>query len=117
MENQHRIILALLSIFSPFALAAAQTLASPDGRLAVTFETDAQGMRWSLVRDGKTLIRPSALGYEFAETSPCDKDGRHLAPMKAIAIATRTVRKGDLISFAPCPEGGAVAVFTPVTGN
>ena len=39
------------------------------------------------------------------------------ADAKAIAIATRTVRKGDAVSFALCPEGGAVAVFTPVTGD
>jgi alpha-glucosidase len=82
------LLVALVAVGA--ARADVHALASPDGRLAVTFETDAQGMRWSLSRDGKTLIRPSALGYEFAETSPCDKDGRHLAPMKATNVTRRS---------------------------
>ena len=50
-------------------------------------------------------------------TTYADDPAKTPADAKAIAIATRTVRKGDVISFALCPEGGAVAIFIPVTGN
>ncbi len=50
-------------------LAAIFTLSSPDGRLAVSFENDDAGMRWSLSRDGKPLIAPSPLGLVFSKST------------------------------------------------
>ena len=55
---------------------------SPDGRLVLGFETDAEGMRWTLQRDGKTLVQPSQLGVVFAVGSPLEKGSERLAEMK-----------------------------------
>ena len=53
-------------MFATLTLAAVLSLASPDGRLAVTFNADADGIGWSLARDGKTLVERSPLGLAFA---------------------------------------------------
>jgi alpha-glucosidase len=59
------------------ALAAATTplrgqvrVASPDGRNQVTVETREARLYYSLARDGRTLIQPSLLGFEFRGASP-----------------------------------------------
>lgn len=66
--------------------AAALSVASPDGRLALGFETDAQGMRWTLARDGKALVLPSRLGVAFAVGSPLEKGAERLAEMKVLNV-------------------------------
>ena len=60
-------VLALCAALSAFNALAGERLEvkSPDGRIAVAFETGADGMTWSLSRDGKTLVAPSRLGLEF----------------------------------------------------
>ena len=50
-------------------------------------------------------------------TTYADDPAKTPADAKAIAISTHRVRKGDAVSFTLCPEGGAVAIFIPVTGN
>jgi len=65
---------------------ALQTVASPDGRLQVSFSTDAKGMRWSLSHDGKTLVKPSRMGFRFASGNHYDKDAVEFAEMKVIDI-------------------------------
>ena len=65
---------------------ARQTVASPDGRLQVSFSTDAKGMRWSLSHDGKTLVKPSRMGFRFASGNHYDKDAVEFAEMKVIDI-------------------------------
>ena len=62
------------------------TVFSPDGRLRAEFSTDAGGMRWSLLRDGKTLVKPSVMGFRFAVGNNCDKDSVELAEMKVIGV-------------------------------
>ncbi len=80
----------ILGLTLALGAMGAERLASPDGRLAVTFETDAQGMRWSLSRDGKTLVKPSALGLEFAKATLTDTKSRTMAPMKTLEVVRRS---------------------------
>lgn len=59
-----RLLAAAAVLASP--PAAAQSVASPDGRLAVTLGTTADDMpSWSLAMAGRPVIAPSALGLEF----------------------------------------------------
>ena len=64
----------------------AQMVSSPDGRLQVSFRTDAKGMRWSLLRDGKMLVKPSGMGFRFASGNHYDKDAVKLAEMKVVGV-------------------------------
>ena len=64
----------------------AQTVSSPDGRLQVSFRTDAKGMRWSLLRDGKMLVKPSGMGFRFASGNHYDKDAVKFAEMKVVGV-------------------------------
>ena len=79
-----------LGLCAADALAAALSVASPDGRLSLGFETDAQGMRWSLARDGRELVKPSSLGVAFAVGSPLEKGAERLAEMRV-----RNVRRAS----------------------
>ena len=78
-----------LSLVASLSVSAASptslTLASPDGRLSVGFETDAQGMRWSLRRDGRTLVLPSRLGVTFAQSNQHGK-GLDQSEMKVLNV-------------------------------
>ena len=62
------------------------TVSSPDGRLQAVFSTDDGGMRWSLLRDGKTLVKPSAMGFKFAVGNDCDKDAAELSAMRVVGV-------------------------------
>ena len=64
----------------------ALTVSSPDGRLQAVFSTDDGGMRWSLLRDGKTLVKPSAMGFRFAIANDYDKDAAELAAMRVLGV-------------------------------
>ena len=68
------------------AATAAETVTSPDGSLALTFDNAASGMTWSLARRGKTLVAPSRLGLEFAQSNQKGKGLGELAPMKVLAV-------------------------------
>ena len=59
---------------------------SPDGRIAVAFRTDADGMRWSLSRDGNVLVKPSRMGFAFASGNHCDRDAVELSEMKVVGV-------------------------------
>ena len=50
---------------SPHPLHAQVRVASPDGRTEVTVEVRDGRLTYSLARDGRPLILPSALGFEF----------------------------------------------------
>ena len=43
-------------------------------------------MRWSLLRDGKTLVKPSAMGFRFAIANDYDKDAAELAAMRVSGV-------------------------------
>ena len=62
------------------------TVSSPDGRLQAVFSTDAGGLRWSLLRDGKTLVKPSAMGFRFAAGNDCDKEAVTFSAMRISGV-------------------------------
>ena len=61
-------LLLLLASVSP--LSAQLRVASPNGRNQVTVELRDGGLYYTLARDGRTLILPSALGFEFRGAPP-----------------------------------------------
>ena len=64
METKYLVSIALsasLGFCGADAAAAALRVASPDGRLVLGFETAAQGMRWSLARDRRELVKLSLI--------------------------------------------------------
>lgn len=63
-------------------LASVFTLSSPNGSLCMTFENDEGGMRWSLSRNGTTIVVPSSLGLRFAKSSPTSAP--EFAPFKVL---------------------------------
>ncbi|MDR7103315.1 glycoside hydrolase family 97 protein [Croceicoccus sp. BE223] len=63
---------SLLALTAP-ALAA--TVKSPDGRIEVTLDTDNEGKPFYAVsRDGKPVIAPSSLGFDFTNEDPLRRD-------------------------------------------
>ena len=63
---------------------------SPDGRLAVGFSAGADGLRWSLKRDGKTLVMPSRLGLVFSGFKTTGK-----SELGELRIVDRKTRSSD----------------------
>jgi len=59
---------------APSPLAAQAGVASPDGRNRVTVQLTEGRLQYSLARDGRVLILPSLLGFEFRGTPPL-RDG------------------------------------------
>ena len=100
-----------LVVLSIVALSAAATFASerlevksPDGRVALAFETGSEGMSWSLNRDGKELVAPSRLGLAFVH-SGLKARSPELAEMKVVQCrrnssdttwTTRLYRRGTV---------------------
>ena len=81
-----RILRVLVCSLAPAALAATAAaplrgqvrVASPDGRNQVTVEVRDGRLAWSLTRDGRALIFPSLLGFEF-RGAPTLRDGLRIA--------------------------------------
>jgi alpha-glucosidase len=69
---------ALLSLAGPTAARAQARVVSPDGRNAVTVEVRDGRLYWSLARDGRPLMLPSLLGFEFRNAPPL-RDGLAIA--------------------------------------
>jgi alpha-glucosidase len=69
------IAVALAAPASP--LAGQVRVASPDGRNQVTVEIHEGRLNYSLTRDGRALILPSLLGFEFQGAPPL-RDGLRL---------------------------------------
>ena len=78
-------VLSFAAALSVFTVLAGERLEvkSPDGRVAVAFETGANGMAWSLSRDGKALVAPSRLGLEFIHNGLKERSPE-LAEMKVV---------------------------------
>jgi len=69
---------ALAALISAAAAAQGQTrVASPDGRNQVTAEIRDGKLYYSVQRDGRPLLLPSLLGFEFQGAPPL-RDGLHL---------------------------------------
>jgi len=60
------ILAAVLASCAVVASAESLSCKSPDGSVVVGFATDANGMSWSLARNGKTLVEKSRLGLTFS---------------------------------------------------
>jgi alpha-glucosidase len=78
MRQSHRFLVPYLAV-AALAVAAAPLrsqvrVASPDGRNQVTVETREGRLTYRLARDGRALILPSLLGFEFRGTPPL-RDG------------------------------------------
>ena len=63
---------------SATALGAQARVASPDGRTRVTVEITEGKLYYSLARDGRALLLPSLLGFEFRGAPPL-RDGLRIA--------------------------------------
>jgi len=63
------------------------TCTSPNGHVTIGFSSDAKGMRWSLARNGKTLVEPSRLGLSF---SLFKVQKRELGEMRIVEKSTRS---------------------------
>lgn len=62
--------LMLVALCMSFTACHRTEVCSPDGRLAVRFGLAADGVpQYEVVRDGKTVIEPSSLGFELADMS------------------------------------------------
>ena len=80
--------------FPPFVRAdagtgASHSVASPDGRLQVSFSAGADGLRWSLMRDGRALVKPSGMGFRFA-TGGGDRNAAELSAMRVVGVRRAT---------------------------
>ena len=71
-----RVFVAVAAAFgtTPRRLPAQAAVASPDGRNRVTVQLAEGKLQYSLARDGRVLILPSLLGFEFRGTPPL-RDG------------------------------------------
>ena len=99
-------IVLLIAAMSAAATFASERLEvkSPDGRVVLAFETESEGMRWSLSRDGKELVAPSRLGLAFVH-SGLKARSPELAEMKVVQCrrhsadttwTTRLYRRGTV---------------------
>ncbi len=78
--------LAALAFCGTCAASENLTCTSPDGHVTIGFASDAKGMRWSLARNGKTIVEPSALGLSF---SLFKVQNRKLGEMRIVRKDTR----------------------------
>jgi len=66
--------LSVLALLAPGWLHAQVTVTSPDSRNRVTVEVREGRLYYSLARDGRALVLPSLLGFEFRGAAPL-RDG------------------------------------------
>jgi alpha-glucosidase len=69
-----RVPLAAAILLAPGLLRAQVRVASPDDRTQVTVEVREGKLYYSLARDGRALVLPSLLGFEFRGAAPL-RDG------------------------------------------
>ena len=75
MAFDARALISGVAILTSLAGAAGaantvETVASPDGRLTVTFTLDGGAPRYAVSYDGRAVIEPSALGFTFRSQAP-----------------------------------------------
>jgi alpha-glucosidase len=69
-----RLLLLLLLLVTAPAIAS-QTVRSPDGRTVVTVDVNGEGRPfYTVVRDGQTVIAPSALGFILADAPKLERN-------------------------------------------
>ena len=81
-----KMLLAALAFCGTCAASENLTCTSPDGHVTIGFASDAKGMRWSLARNGKTIVEPSVLGLSF---SLFKVQNRKLGEMRVVKKDTR----------------------------
>ena len=79
--------LAVLALCRTCAASESLKCISPGGTVTIGFASDAKGMRWSLARNGKTLVEPSRLGLGFALFKV---QNRELGEMRIVEKRTRS---------------------------
>ncbi len=67
-------LLASVLLLSPRSLAGQVEISSPDARTRFTILSQEGRLVWSLERDGRSLVLPSGLGFEFRGAAPL-RDG------------------------------------------
>ena len=78
MLRHARFILPCLAAMATAPLRAQVRVASPDGRNQVTVDVRDGRLYYSLARDGRAMILPSLLGFEFRGAPPL-RDGLRIA--------------------------------------
>ncbi len=73
------------AVATPAVSIGRQSIASPDGTLAVTLDDSSGRLLWSVLLDGAPVILPSRLGLRFAEIDSLDRG------LKITAAETRAV--------------------------
>ena len=86
-----KVILAALLV--PM-MAAAQTVTSPGGKVAVKFSLDNGRPTYEMTYKGKTVVKPSHLGLELAKTKYASKGMEETDLMDGF-----TVTKTDTVTF------------------
>jgi glucan 1,4-alpha-glucosidase len=71
-------VLMILAVTATFGCSNNLTdtkLESPSGNLAIEFQLNEQGVPiYSVTKDGKEIIKPSALGFDFNDQAPLNED-------------------------------------------
>ena len=76
----------LASFLMAFGISAdAGDITSPNGQIKVNFTLDGTVPTYSVTYQGKTIIKPSRLGYQLAKGG---KDGKDLLPTARIMCLT-----------------------------
>jgi alpha-glucosidase len=78
------VLLLSLTTVPASAKPAAATVSSPDGRLTLAVATTGGWLGYSVTRDGRTLVQPSALGLRLADGSTLGHD------VSVTRVTTRT---------------------------
>ncbi|MDX2192406.1 MAG: glycoside hydrolase family 97 protein [Gemmatimonadales bacterium] len=89
--------MALLALGAgAWPLVAQETVASPDGRNAVTLEVREGRLTWRLTRDGRVLMQPGALGLAFRGQPVLGQGVRQVEVARASRDETFTLPWGEV---------------------
>ena len=100
-------IAAVALVVAAAPLRGQVRVASPDGRTQVTVETREGRLTYSLARDGRALILPSLLGFEF-RGAPALRDGLRITdthPPVARRVVDPAVGRGGAGARPPQRAG------------
>ena len=89
-------LLATWFVSAPLAAQQPLRVASPDGRSRVTVEVRDGGLYYSLQRDGRALLLPSRLGFEFRGAPSLRDSLRVIGSAAASADTTWTQPWGEV---------------------
>src|SRR6266513_6069785 len=87
---------ALLAFFIPCAAPSQVRVASPDGRNAVVVETHEGRLYYAVQRDGRPLLTPSLLGFDFRGQPPLQDSLRIVDSTRSAFDTTWTQAWGEV---------------------